>query len=188
MTINVYQHILQSMAYREAAAFNERVIIVAATKLVSSINRRIIRRGLRTDGTKIGTYSESPFYAGAKAFIVKSKNTRLGKTGLKKFKNGNAHKTTYLAAGYKQLRQVQGRENSFVNLEYTGSMMNDLKVGNSGNSIVIGFTSEKESKKRKGLEKKYNGSIFAGSKDDFAAYKEAVVLETQQLVKEISGG
>lgn len=188
MTLNVHQALMQSMAQRQAAVYNERVIIVAATTLVSSINRRIIRRGLKTDGTKIGKYSEKPFYASPKLFIVKSKNKLTGKTGKKKFKNGKTHKTMFLATGYKQLREIQGRESGFVNLEYTGSMMNDYKVGRSGNDIVIGFTNIEESKKRKANDERFDGPIFAASVDDMAKYKQAVVTQTQQLIKELSRG
>lgn len=188
MTLNVHQSLVQTMAQRQAAVYNERVIIVAATKLVSSINRRIIRQGLKTDGTKIGKYSETPFYAGPKAFIVKSKNKKTGKTGKSKFKNGKSHKTMYLETGYKQLREVQGRESSFVNLEYTGSMMNDYKVGRDGNDIVVGFTNIEESKKRKANDERFDGPIFAASRDDMASYRQAIVLESKQLIKELSGG
>lgn len=199
MTLIDYQMKLNGLAAAEARLLTERGFIVAATRMVASINQRIIRRGQASDGGKIGAYSSKAGYYGKNAFVKKSSFKAQGQRGFKgekvvyNQKKGTAKivkktpKTMFLSGGYKQLREVQGRESNFVNLEYTGSLMNDLKVGTSASSVVIGFTSEAESKKRHALEKKYGKKIFSGSKDDFQKYNDALTLETKTIVKQLLG-
>lgn len=163
--------------------------------MVASIINRITRKGLSTSMNKIGDYSTKTMYASKEQFVKTGSFKAVGKRGFKGeriVKSGEKYKivktkpkTMFLQNGYKEFREVQGREGAFVNLEYTGSMLGDLDVGRSGSDVVVGFGNERESKKRKALEKKYGKRIFTASKDDLAKYTEALIKEEKKIVAEL---
>ncbi len=210
MTLIDYQTRLSGLAEAEAKLLTERGFIVGATAMVASIKNRIIRRGLATDGSKIGTYSTKPAYFTRNQFIKKSAFKGIGQRGFKgervvastkvkfnkkakKFEKvekqfhvvKNTPQSMYLPNGYKQLREIQGRESDFVNSEYTGDTLNSLQAGRSGGSVVVGFVNERASIIRKAMEKRYGKRIYSGGKDDFTTYKTALNKETAAIIKQL---
>ncbi|MDX1472236.1 MAG: hypothetical protein R3213_12125, partial [Flavobacteriaceae bacterium] len=101
----------------------KRVSTAAAFRVLAEMKRRIFVNGLASDETQIGTYSTSPFYINPNSLIGVSKSgvSPQGKNGLSVFKNGKAKKTRYLGNGYKELRELTGRQSNFVDLNFSGS-------------------------------------------------------------------
>jgi hypothetical protein len=88
---------------------------------------RIFQNGLKSDGTKIGTYSTKPAVISSKYAPVKFKDdtfvpfnkSQRSKTGKKGYYG------KFFASGYKGFRQSQGREFSFVNIRLSNDLQSD---------------------------------------------------------------
>jgi hypothetical protein len=65
-----------------------------------------------------------------------------GKNGQTVFKNGNPHKTKYLTNGYKELRDLTGRQSGNVDLNFSGSLFQSIKVTESGLNSAITYTND----------------------------------------------
>ena len=65
-----------------------------------------------------------------------------GKNGNTVFKNGNPHKTKYLTQGYKELRDLTGRQSGTVDLNFSGSLFQSIKVTESGLNSAITYTND----------------------------------------------
>jgi len=120
-----------------------------ASDLLPEMRTRIHTNGLASDGTAIGTYSTKPLYINTTKTARKALPP-VGKTGKSKFDNGQPHKTTYFASGYKQYKSdTQGTTQ--VRLFETGQTANQFKVLPGG----LGWDSDILFKRAKGLEKHF---------------------------------
>lgn len=112
---------LMDDAYKKAVIFT-----------IGKMGSRIFEMGQKSSGGSIGRYStRNPLY-------VSNQNsprngTLRGKTGQRKFKNGNTHKTTYYP-NYKSFREAMGRETGFVNLRLSGRLYRNFL-----NSVYTGL-------------------------------------------------
>jgi|GEM_PF-5344872 len=137
-----------------------RISIAASIAVLSAMKRRIFNDGLATDGSKIGTYSTYSFYKNPNSLLGVPKGgvKPQGKNGLAIFKNGKQKKTKYLASGYKELRELVGRQSDYVDLSFSGSMQQSLQFGIRNNDAVVGFTNQEsadvmaQNEERFGLE------------------------------------
>jgi len=87
-------------------------------------------------------------------------------SGKGKFKNGGERKTMYLEQGYKQLRQVQGYESSFVNFHYYGDLFtNTQHLAVDGDSVVVRLRPLNK-KKVEGQEKRFGADTFKHTKQE----------------------
>lgn len=117
---------------------------------------RIFGRGEMSDGSKIGNYSTEPAYFTKDSFIrVNAFKPQGKKSKESKFKNGNQRQSMYLPGGYSEFRDIQGRENEFVNLKFGGSMERGFRVYKFGNEVLFGNASAVESLKIQGNEDKF---------------------------------
>lgn len=130
----------------------DKVYISAIQGTIAQMVGRVFNRGLNSQGRRIGSYSTKTMLATKSQFAQKSafkqsvaasgvtfaSNIRTRKTiALKskamdkklwiKFKGANkAVPVMILEGGYKQFRQIQGRESSFVNLKFRSELFNDV--------------------------------------------------------------
>lgn len=169
LSANITQQALQS------------VFVPAASKLLAVTKNRIIRQGTASDGSTIGSYSTKASYYNRNAFIRKSAFKPIGKTGQRQFKNGKPHKSMFVPTGYSGLRELQGRETGFVNVQYSGDLLLDYQQEVRKTEIVQGFTKRIESDKRKGLEKKYGKAIFGSNAEHIEAYKVEVITGLKNI-------
>lgn len=183
MNLEQYITILNDLPAKVENAAIEAVILPAANVMLASIINRNVNEGLNSDGSKRGGYSTKPMYASRSQFITKA-FTPQGKGGKRVKDNGQPYKTEYLARGYQELRQKQGREIAFKNYEYTGDMFLAFGLAPAENAVNIGFRTEKASIIRKSLEKK-NGVAFKPSQGEINAYKTEVTEHLGKLQKDI---
>lgn len=150
------------------------IIIPAGLAMVGNILNRNIREGKNTDGTPRTGYSTRPMYASRKQFIKGGAFKPIGKNG------GKPRKTMYLPEGYKQLRDIQGRDTSKKNYEYRGDTLNAFGLEQVEDGAVIGFRTEKAAIIRKSLENRF-GTAFSPSSEEIQAYMEEVIKATEKL-------
>ena len=216
MTLQEYNGNLKELVGKTSHAMSEDIIVTNASRMLGSMHVRVFRNGLDSNGQKIGTYSKRPGYFSKKEFIQKGKFKPVGKRGFKGEKVVDTQKlhkynpilkqfahspekrivkvepqSMFLKEGYKELRQIQGRRTDYVNLEYKGDLEGSLKMEAGEDATLIGFDNEHESKKRKGLEEKYRGTIntiFPASDQEKNVYREGVVEDLQEADYEILTG
>jgi len=146
-------------------AGNEAILSLQADLLT-----RVFNEGKDASGSPIGQYSTEPMYA--KLNYPQVNNSRLkarGKGSVKGqrnqslFKNGNPRKSMYLSGGYSELRQLVGRQNTKVDLNFTGNLLGDIRIGSTVTGNELAFTTDKQSELASNLETKYGKTIFAAS-------------------------
>ena len=121
-----------------------RISQAAAIQVIAEYKQRIFFLGLDTSGGSIGQYSVNPFYINPLSLTTVSASgiKPQGKNGQSVFKNGNPHKTKYLTQGYKELRDLTGRQSNTVDLNFSGSLFQSIKVTESGSVSAITYTND----------------------------------------------
>jgi len=165
----------------------KRVSNAAAFTVLAQYKRRIFTDGLATDGSAIGQYSSKPFYQNPTKLtgVAVGGVSPLGKNGLDTFKNGRKKKTRYLAGGYKELRDLTGRQSDFVDLNFSGSTEGSIQVGTKGDDVVIGFINEKAAEIMQGNEERFGKEIIAVSQEEREIGVKAARNELLAIIQEL---
>ena len=161
------------------------IVFPVATVMLDSMRQRLFQEGISGDGGKTGSYSTTPMYASKSAFVgggfspqgKNAKKTSSGKLakGSKNKKDGAQRKSMYLVGGYKQLRQVQGKETAFVNLQYSGLLFTDFsKLAVEKDTVVSKVGTKESSDKLKWLSDKYGKDTFKHTKEEREFFKKEV--------------
>lgn len=181
----------------------EAARIQACLKFMGELKRRVFHEGKDINGQQIGKYSTEEMYvsiSGAqKKYGSQIRASSLkpgGKDGTNTTKvfdiksrrgkkvpitsAGNERKSMYFKNGYAGFRQTVGRPIDKVNLYLTGSLMNSIKEGISGDYAVVAFATEKMSIIARGHEKKYGKSIFAPSESEFDSAADILQAEVEK--------
>ncbi|WP_346318179.1 hypothetical protein [Chitinophaga sp. YIM B06452] len=210
MTLQEYNDNLRDLAQRTETRLSERVIVVAATRMLGTMQNRIFRDGKDSNGGKIGSYSTTPIYVTRDKFIQKSAYKAVGRGGVEKNikarstnlvtkktsttvikSSGQDRKSMYLPDGYKEFREIQGRPTNEVNLFMKGDLRLSFTLQAKETEVLIGFNSELQSLKRRGLEEHFKlerGTIFHATKEEKEEYSREVVNELKTVHSEIMKG
>lgn len=180
MTLEEYYANLGKLAEVSSQRALDSIVAPAANELLAKIKNRISQDGKNTQGANIGNYSTTPEYYSKSQFVKQGSFRNVGKTG-KKTKS-----TMYLPQGYKQLRQIQGREVAHMNYEYSGDTLLKYQAQDTGGAVLLGFTTEKASIIRKALEQK-RGLAFYATQEEIEAYSKQVEDESRELTLTILG-
>lgn len=164
---------------------SEVAMIHGANELIGEMRDRIFNKGLNSSGNPIGnSYSTTPTYVSKDVFIRKGSFTPKGKENKGNFKNGKERKTMYLEQGYKELRDIQGRQTAKVDWRYSGSLEKSIEaVREDSNSVLVAITDGLESSKRKGLEEQSGQTVFTPSESDIQHYEEVMGTEIDKIFK-----
>lgn len=152
----------------------------------ADMSDRLFDNGVMGNGAKIGKYSTKPMYANRAAFKNTGPFKPQGKTDKKPvFKNKQPRKSMYLPQGYKQLRQLQGYENSFVNLTYSADLRRDFDTHLTvdKDAVVVKLTRGINQLKAEGLTNKYGATLFRHTKQEVDFIKDQV---TKRIKEELS--
>lgn len=159
------------------------VIAVQVMNELSAIHKkRIFGEGINTDGGKIGEYSTKSAYVSKDKFIRKGAFKPHGKPD-KNGKKSTKNKTMYLAKGYSEFRDIQGRQVQFKNLKLSGSLERNIDVLKFGNSTLYGTTDSVESDKFQGLESDYNAFGLSTNEKEFLKSEindQAIIIARQK--------
>ena len=122
----------------------KRISQVAAFQVIAEYKQRIFFEGLDSSGSPIGQYSVNPFYINPLSLTTVSASgiKPMGKNGQSVFKNGKPHKTKYLTQGYAELRTLTGRQAEKVDLNFSGSLFESIKVTENGNVSSVTYTND----------------------------------------------
>lgn len=182
-----YKDLSKELAQK--AKLSETVTIVAVKAVEVFYKQRIFKDGKDSNGAQIGDYSVIPFYINPQSpnllGVKKGGLKPIGKTGQTKFKNGNPHKTAYLANGYKELRQKTGRQSAKVDLNLSGSLSASIRTGRRGAFVVLGYTNAQKALVMQGNEKRFKKNISALSQKEQQTYRAAARAELERLVQQV---
>jgi hypothetical protein len=156
------------------------------TQVVVIIRRRVAK-GEFLPGTTSNEYSTKPFAMplGAAMKSIQGKitkedlNNKMGPSRFQIFHSkNNGELWVLILGGYKQYRALGGRQNSKVDLNWTGRMLRNLGITQTNvaqSEIEVGFTSEEEKKKAfwhnvVGAGKSHSKHVFMGLTDSEVKY------------------
>jgi hypothetical protein len=166
-----------------------RISQAAAFRVIAEYKQRIFVEGQTTDGQQIGQYSVNPFYINPNnpnlSGVATSGIKPAGKYGQTIFKNGNPHKTKYLTNGYAELRQLTGRQNGTVDLNFSGSLFNSIKVQEVSGVSYVSYTVPELADRMRGQELYFVKDIATVSESEQQAGTEAAQLELLAILEDL---
>jgi hypothetical protein len=129
------------------------IAVQVMNELMAMHKKRIFDDGLNTDGAKLGEYSTTEKYFAKDKFIRKSAFKGVGKPNKEGKRKANT--TMFLAKGYSEFRDIQGRKTDHINLKFSGSLEGNIFPLKEGNAVLYGTTDVNESIKFDGLEDRF---------------------------------
>ncbi len=185
MTLSERLEILSEVVNNDNTA--RRISQVAAIQVIAEYKQRIFFNGLDTNGSAIGQYSVNPFYINPLSLTTVSAGgiKPEGKNGNTVFKNGNPHKTKYLTQGYRQLRDLTGRQSETVDLNFSGSLFESIKVTESGTVSAITYTNDEMAGIMESNETRFVKDISTVSTDERELGETAARNELLAILEEI---
>jgi len=182
------------------AAMNIQPNLAAFSTVLANVSNRIFEQGRATSGQQIGSYSTKPVYVGASSFLTKGganrvlgskqKRKRLYEAAEAADKPGFIPKSSpgpggkgaiYFTEGYKGIRQADGRQTAYVDLNYEGKMAKAYVVEVRGNSVLLGFTNDLDAKKMRGNEKRFGKEIIPLSADEIQLGVQTYANELRRI-------
>jgi hypothetical protein len=185
MTLSERLEILSEVVNNDNTA--RRISQVAAIQVIAEYKQRIFFNGLDSNGSAIGQYSVNPFYINPLSLTTVSASgiKPQGKNGQSVFKNGNPHKTKYLTQGYKELRDLTGRQSNTVDLNFSGSLFQSIKVTESGTVSAITYTNDEMANIMEGNETRFSKDISTVSTEERELGETAARNELLAILEEI---
>lgn len=165
----------------------KRISQAAAFQVIAEYKQRIFFNGLDSSGAAIGEYSVNPFYINPLSLTTVSAGgiKPEGKNGQTTFKSGKPHKTKYLTQGYKQLRDLTGRQSDTVDLNFSGSLFQSIKVTESGSTSLITYTNDEMANIMEFNENRFAKDISTVSNDEREMGEIAARNELLAILDEI---
>lgn len=166
------QYILHMEKYKDFLknGLMKSVIVPEGNQLLAETKNRVVVDGKSSTGNKIGNYSKKPGYYGREQFTNKGSYKGIGKNG------GTPRSSMYLPQGYFQFRGIQGRENTFVNMNLSGDTQNRYQMRVNGNKLIFGMTTKRAANIREGNDKRFGVNIFASTKQQLEDFNKRVAL------------
>jgi hypothetical protein len=170
---------------------------LAITKLEADLTNRVFSEHENALGGKLGQYSTVPTLIGAKSFASKTaansffssiKKSKDDKTPSKWRTLKNGKHAYILDGGYKELRAIQGKQTSEINLQYTGELSESgIGVVVNGDDYQIKFRNQKSIDKGRGFEKRKGIKVFSPSEKEKELITEFVGNRIITELKEAFG-
>jgi hypothetical protein len=183
VTIEEYTKKLSELTQEAVNEVRDGIYVQNGNLLLATIKNRIQREGKDSSGAKMEGYSTKSAYYTRSQFVKKGSFKARGKTGKKVFANGDNHKSMFLQNGFKEFREIQGRQTQLRDLTLSGDLMLSYVLGTDTNAILLGFNQTFQSKKRKGNEKRNGGAIFSAMDSEMKAFNEGIIIAEKEIIK-----
>lgn len=168
----------------------QAIIVSAMNEGLAMFKKRVFLEGKDASGQNIGKYNTAPIYvplkpqgkgyagpAGSQVTNkgMKPRGKKPGGSGTGyvygPHKNGKPRESMYFEDGYKEYRETVKRKTDKVNLELTGDLNFNCRIGlRSGKGVVAEIVGELPNIKAAGNEKRFGKTIFV-----FSAVEAATV-------------
>lgn len=186
---------------------NAEIMVRIGVSARTAIYNRIIATGVNAEGQKFKPYSTKPMLVGMGSFFKKTAGDKFlgnkktdwrtvgGSSGYAAYLSASAGNKTgdkgvhlaILPGGYKQLRELQGRQTAFVDFSLTQAMWKDISViskptDHQKGTVIIGAKDDTEKKKLEGNTKR-RGDILDLSSKEIDQLKQEYNLGVLQIFK-----
>lgn len=149
------------------------IMVKMAHEALALNSTRVQKEGESSDGNKFDPYSTKPMLASRKGMTQNAYASIAGSKQKRKeldWVTINGHKLFQIPGGYKQYRDLHGRQSSFVDFNFTGRMWNNIKLVSDRSELnsgvaVIKATEDLQKKKLAGLTER-KGEILGLSKEE----------------------
>lgn len=193
MTIEVYiqniQRWIESIPQGQA-----EIVLETANNANAMIKKRVIESGTKADGSKFEGYSTKPMLANCSSMTQSACSRKAGSKEKRKdlkwvtLKRGGKNvKLFELEGGYKEYRELHGRQTSFVDFAFSGRMWADVQVTSNDNDhrkgrATVSAMSDEQYKKLEGNNAKREGILDVSELEmnDLASMIENRLVEMMQ--------
>lgn len=183
MTIQEFADRLQELDNLRNTQITNRILIESAKAIEAEMKWRIFNDGKATGGTQISNGYSSQKKKYTKADFAGTISSKFTPNTTVKKRNGTRVPAMKFE-NYAAFRRYVGRQTGYVDLSLSGSLQGNIQVGESGGTVVIGLTSQEESKKRKIIENKlYRRPIFTPGKAEIQAGSDAIVEAIKAIIR-----
>jgi hypothetical protein len=166
------------------------VMVRMAAEALTLIKQRVQETGVNAKGQKYKPYSTKPMLANCSTMILSACSKIAGSKEKRKnldWKTIKGHKLFEIPGGYKQYRELMGRQTDHVDFSVTNDMWNDINVISKNSDhqkgiAIIGAKQEIEKKKLEGNTKR-RGDILDLSAKEIEELKGSYNLGVLQIFR-----
>jgi hypothetical protein len=147
------------------------IMIKMANEALILNRQRVTEQGKDDEGASYKAYSKDPMLAGRTGMTTSAYSSIAGSKKKRKeldWVTVKGHKLFELPGGYKQFRELHGRQTGFVDFVFTGRMWNNIKLvsdqGELNSGVAVIRPTEELQKKKLAGNTERRGDILALSK------------------------
>ncbi|HUU99328.1 MAG TPA: hypothetical protein VMW32_00055 [Bacteroidales bacterium] len=190
MTFPEYDKKFQKVITDAKSHYNGQMMASIGTAALKMIYDRVTKTGVNAKGQKFAPYSTRPMLTNCSTMILSACSKVAGSKEKRKeldWVTIRGHKLFELPGGYKEFRELHGRQTAFVDFSFTNRMWNDIKlISNNGNHqrgiAIIGAKDTEEKKKLEGNTKR-KGDILDLSTKEVDELKKTYNLSMLQVFR-----
>lgn len=191
MTLDDYNKRIGGVIKDLQSGAHAEVMVKMAVSALTLIKERVQETGTNAKGQKYKPYSTKPMLANCSTMILSSCNKIAGSKQKRKELNWvtiKGHKLFEIPGGYKQYRELMGRQTNHVDFSVTNNMWNDINVISKSSDhqkgvAIIGAKQEIEKKKLEGNTKR-RGDILDLSASEIEDLKLTYNLGVLNIFRE----
>jgi hypothetical protein len=173
MTLNEYNKNIGGVIKDLKAGAHAEVMVKMAMSALTLIKERVQETGTNAKGQKYKPYSTKPMLANCSSMILSSCNKIAGSKEKRKelkWVTIKGKKLFEIPGGYKQYRELMGRQTAFVDFSVTNNMWNDINIISKSSDhqkgvAIIGAKQEIEKKKLEGNTKRRGDILDLNAKE-----------------------
>lgn len=193
MTLKEYNERLKKAVSDVETSIGETMVKLGSSAL-ALIRQRVQETGTDAAGKKFNSYSERPALTNRTAMttsayskIAGSKTKRRDLKWVTLQRGGRNIKLFQLDNGYKQFRELHGRQTNFVDFTFFGSMWGNIgiisnKSQHDSGLVTIGPATDEEMKKLEGNVKR-KGQILDLSDEELSSLAKDFELDTLRIMR-----
>lgn len=190
MTFEEYNKNLDGVIKDLQSGAHGMVMLQMAEEALTLIKKRVIHTGTNAKGQKYKPYSTKPMLANCSSMILSACNKVAGSKQKRKeldWVTINGHKLFELKGGYKQWRELHGRQTDHVDFSVNNNMWNDINVisnqtDHKNGVAIIGAKEQLQKKKLSGNTAR-RGHILDLSKKEIDQLREDYNIGVLQIFR-----
>ncbi len=167
-----------------------KMMVYIGTEARKLIFERVHDTGVDAKGQKYAPYSTRPMLTNCSTMILSACSKVAGSKEKRKelkWVTVRGHKLFELPGGYKEFRQLHGRQTDHVDFSFTGKMWNNINLISSTNEhqqgvVIIGARTDEEKKKLEGNTKR-KGDILDLSNKELTYLSEKYKVNTLEIIR-----
>ena len=188
MTIEQYNKKLDNVV-RELNN-NGKMMVKLGTSALTFIRQRVIEKGVDAKGALYKPYSTKKMLTNCSTMTLSACNKIAGSKEKRKeleWVTINGHKLFNIPGGYKQYREMHGRQTGHVDFSFTNNMWNDINIisndsRHNNGEVIIGARKQSEKDKLAGNTKR-RGNILDLNPKEINDLYTAYNLNTLQIFR-----